>query len=97
MFKSFSCYGVRLGTRSIITFRVLCLYSVKRQKVPAIDEIISKHESQMTPKQIILLPIFNEFLKNNFILSFKIIWRFKINITYTNAKVVHHKKLIDLK
>ena len=45
----------------------------KRQKVAATDEIIGKHENQITPKQIIFLPIFNQFLKNNFLLSFKTI------------------------
>ena len=41
--------------------------------VPATDEITSKHENGITPKQIILLPIFSKFLKNNFLLSFKTI------------------------
>ena len=39
VFKSFFCYGVRLGTKSIITFRIVCFSCVKQQKVPAIDEI----------------------------------------------------------
>ena len=91
VFKCFFYYDVRLGTKSIITFRVVCFFCVKRQKVPATDEITGKHENQITPKPIILQPIFSEFLKNNFLLSFKKIWRFKINITYSNAKVVHHK------
>ena len=93
-FKCFFSYDVRLGTKSIITFRVVCFFCVKRQRVPATDEITGKHENQITPKPIILQPIFSEFLKNNFLLRFKTIWRFKINITYSNAKVVHHKKLI---
>ena len=71
MFKGFFCYGVRLGTKSIITFRVVCFFRVKRQKVPATDEITSKHENGTAPKQIILRQIFSEFIKNNFLLSFK--------------------------
>ena len=39
VFKSFFCYGVRLGTKSIITFRIVCFFCVKQQKVPATDEI----------------------------------------------------------
>ena len=66
----------------------ICL---KRQKVAATDEMTDKHENQTTPKRIILRPIFSEFLKNNFLLSFKAIWRFKIKITYSNAKVVRQK------
>ena len=73
MFKCFFCYGVRLGTKSIITSHVVCFFRVKRQKVPATDEITSKHENGITPKQILLLPIFSKFLKNNFLLSFKTI------------------------
>ena len=71
MFKGFFYYGVRLGTKSIITFHVVCFFRVKRQKVPATDEITSKHENGTTPKQIILRQIFSEFIKNNFLLSFK--------------------------
>ena len=48
MFKGFFCYGVRLGTKSIITFHVVCFFRVKRQKVPATDEITSKHENGTT-------------------------------------------------
>ena len=39
MFKSFFCYDVRSGTKSIITFRIVCFFCVKQLKVPAIDEI----------------------------------------------------------
>ena len=66
----------------------ICL---RRQKVAATNEMTDKHENQTTRKRIILRPIFSEFLKNNFLLSFKAIWRFKINITYSNAKVVRQK------
>ena len=54
MFKSFFCYGVRLGTKSIITFRIVCFFCVKQQKVSATDEITGEQEYQITPKQIIL-------------------------------------------
>ena len=59
MFKSFFCYGVRLRTKLIITFRRVCFSCVKQQKVPATDEITSyntklQHENQITPKQTIL-------------------------------------------
>ena len=54
MFKSFFCYGVRLRTESIITFRIVCFSCVKQQKKPATDEITSYHENQITPKQTIL-------------------------------------------
>ena len=39
VFKGFFCYGVRFGTKSIITFRIMCFFCVKQQKVPATDEI----------------------------------------------------------
>ena len=71
MFRSFFCYDVRLGTKSIITFRVVCSFYVMQQKVPATNEIKGKRENQITPKQIMLLLIFSEFLENNFLLSFK--------------------------
>ena len=54
MFKSFFCYGVRLRTKSIITFRIVCFSCVKLKKMPATDEITSYHENQKTPKQTIL-------------------------------------------
>ena len=54
MFKSFFCYGVRLRTKSIITFRRVCFSCEKQQKMPATDEITSYHENQITPKQTIL-------------------------------------------
>ena len=54
MFKSFSCYGVRLRTKSNITFGIVCFSCVKQQKMPTTDEITSKHENQITPKQTIL-------------------------------------------
>ena len=52
--KSFFCYGVRLRTKLIITFRIVCFSCVKQQKMPATDEITSYHENQITPKQTIL-------------------------------------------
>ena len=54
MFKSFLRYGVRLRKKSIITFRIVCFSGVKQQKMPATDEITSKHENQITLKQTIL-------------------------------------------
>ena len=36
MFKSFFCYGVRLRTKSIITFRIVCFSYVKQQKMPGV-------------------------------------------------------------
>ena len=45
------CYGVILGTKSIVTFRVLCFLRVKRQKVLADDEITGKHENEIKPKR----------------------------------------------
>ena len=36
---SFFCYGVRLGTKSIIIFRIVCFSCVKQRRVPATDEI----------------------------------------------------------
>ena len=72
VFKGFFCYGVRLGTKSIITFRIVWFFCVKQQKAPATDEITGWHETQITPKQT----------KNDFLLSFKTIWRLKTNITY---------------
>ena len=56
MFKSFFCYGVRLGTKSIATFRIVCFFCVKQQKLPATDEITDYRltENQITPKKIVL-------------------------------------------
>ena len=59
MFKSFFCHALRLGTKSIITFRVVRFFCVKQQNVAGTDEITGKYENQITPKQIILLPIFS--------------------------------------
>ena len=42
MFKSFFCYGVRLRTKSIITFRIVCFSCVKQQKMPATNEMKMK-------------------------------------------------------
>ena len=39
MFKSFFGYGVRLRTKSIITFRIVCFSGVKQHEMPATDEI----------------------------------------------------------
>ena len=39
VFKSFFCYGVRLGTKSIITFRIVYFFCVKQHKVSATKEI----------------------------------------------------------
>ena len=39
VFKSFFCYGVRLGTKSIITFRIVYFFCVKQHKVSATNEI----------------------------------------------------------
>ena len=39
VFKSFFCYGVRLGTKSINTITIVCFSCVKQQEVPATDEI----------------------------------------------------------
>ena len=58
MFKSFSCYSVRLGTKSIITFGFVCFSCVKQQNMPTTDEITSKHENQIKPKQTILATYF---------------------------------------
>ena len=54
MFKSFSGYGVRLRTKSIITFRIVCFSRVKQHEMPVTDEITSYLENQITPKQTIL-------------------------------------------
>ena len=54
MFKSFFCYGVRLRTKSIITFRIVCFSCVNQYKMPASDEITSYLENQITSKQTIL-------------------------------------------
>ena len=60
----------------------MCFSCVKQKKMPATDEITSYHENQKTPKQTILVTDFQWIFENNFLLSFKTIWRFKINITY---------------
>ena len=59
MFESFFCFGVRLRTESITTFRIVCFSCVKQRKVPATDEITSYHENQITPKQTILATDFH--------------------------------------
>ena len=80
MFKSFFCYGVRLRTKSIITFRIVCFSCVKQQKMPATDEITSYHENQITPKQTILATDFQWIFKEQF--SFEFQDNLKIQNTY---------------
>ena len=38
-FSVIYCYGVSLGTKSIIIFRIVCFSCVEQQKVPATVEI----------------------------------------------------------
>ena len=81
MFKCFFCYGVRLGTKSIITSHVVCFFRVKRQKVPATDEITSKHENGITPKE--------QF-------SFKFQDNLKIQNKYAKCESCTPQKLINM-
>ena len=80
VFKGFFCYGVRLGTKSIITFRIVWFFCVKQQKVPATDEITGWHETQITPKQTILATDFQWIFKERF--SFKFQDNLKIQNKY---------------
>ena len=71
---------MRFGTKSIITFRIVCFFCLKQQKVPATDETTGSHENQITLKQIILATDFQGMFKEQF--SFKFQDNLKIQNKY---------------
>ena len=62
---------MRLGTESIITFRIVCFSCVKQQKLPATDEITSYQENQITPKKAISATDFQLNFREQFSFKFQ--------------------------